>query len=81
MTVKATKKDDEKISFQAVGDVPAISGEYADDEDDSGFKITNRKKSQLPALGGKGTTLFWIGGLSVIGCALILCFKFKRKGA
>ena len=76
--VTATKKDDEKISFQAVGDVPAISGTYADDY---GFKITNREKSQLPALGGKGTTLFWISGLSVIGCALALCFKFKRKGA
>lgn len=78
VTVTATKEDEEKISFQAVGDVPAISGTYADDY---GFKITNREKSQLPALGGKGTALFWIGGLSVIGCALVLCFKFKRKGA
>ena len=76
VTIAVTKEDNKKVTFEAKGDVPAISGDYKE-----GFKVSNRETSRLPKLGGKGTTLFWIGGLSVIGCALILCFKFKRKGA
>ena len=76
VTITVTNDDNKKVTFEAKGDVPAISGNYIE-----GFKVSNRETSRLPKLGGKGTTLFWIGGLSVIGCALILCFRFKRKGA
>lgn len=76
VVIQITKEGTEEVAFKAVGDVPAISGNYID-----GFKISNRETSRLPKLGGNGTGIFVFSGVVIICCSLVLYFKFKRRGA
>lgn len=75
VTITVTNNDNKKVTFEAKGDVPAISGNYIE-----GFKISNRETSRLPKLGGNGTGIFVFSGFAVICCSLVLYFKFKRRG-
>lgn len=65
-----------KVTFEARGDVPAISGNHIE-----GFKVSNRETSLLPKMGGNGTKIFVFSGFMIICCSLVLYFRFKRKGA
>ena len=72
--ITVTDNTNEKVKFEAVGDVPAIKGNFMD-----GFEIANRKTDNLPNLGGSGTIMYSAGGILLIGCSIILNFIYKRK--
>jgi uncharacterized surface anchored protein len=75
-TIAVTDDASKKVTFEARGDVPAISGNHIE-----GFKVSNRETSLLPKMGGNGTKIFVFSGFMIICCSLVLYFRFKRKGA
>ena len=76
VTIAVTDDASKKVTFEARGDVPAISGNHIE-----GFKVSNRETSLLPKMGGNGTKIFVFSGFMIICCSLVLYFRFKRKGA
>ena len=52
MTIAVTDDASKKVTFEARGDVPAISGNHIE-----GFKVSNRETSLLPKMGGNGTKI------------------------
>ena len=76
VTIAVTDDASKKVTFEARGDVPAISGNHIE-----GFKVSNRETSLLPKMGGNGTKIFVFSGFMIICCSLLLYFRFKRKGA
>lgn len=72
--ITVTDNTNEKVKFEAVGDVPAIKGDFMD-----GFEIENRKIDILPNLGGSGTIMYSAGGILLIGCSIILNYIYRRK--
>lgn len=76
VTIAVTDDVSKKVTFEARGDVPAISGNHIE-----GFKVSNRETSLLPKMGGNGTKIFVFSGFMIICCSLVLYFRFKRKGA
>ena len=75
-SIAVTADASKKVTFEARGDVPAISGNHIE-----GFKVSNRETSLLPKMGGNGTKIFVFSGFMIICCSLVLYFRFKRKGA
>lgn len=61
-------------SFTPVKDLPA------DDEEDSMVQVENNSGVELPSTGGIGTTIFYIvGGVLVVGAAILLIAKKRAK--
>ena len=76
VTIAVTDDASKKVTFEARGDVPSISGNHIEV-----FKVSNRETSLLPKMGGNGTKIFVFSGFMIICCSLVLYFRFKRKGA
>ena len=74
VTIAVTDDASKKVTFEARGDVPAISGNHIE-----GFKVSNRETSLLPKMGGNGTKIFVFSGFMIICCSLVLYFRFIRN--
>lgn len=81
-------KDDKEYTFVITAndsepnelDVPELdlSMKYDSEDSDGNFTHVNSKKSSLPSTGGMGTTLFYIGGGTLVAVAGVFLIVKKR---